>query len=153
VYSKLEHARVVCKLWIINKRSCQLSYLDNFSSKLYKSHALKVFFKHCKPKEHFIRCFSSAVAYWTRMHGVIWSNPGQVKYFLFLSCSCHVVILYYPKNYFTKVSYFLKIFYHTTLHGPIASGTIVDSTSQVCSSTMLVLPILENWKVQFLGSL
>jgi hypothetical protein len=52
---------------------------------------------------------SSVVAYWTRTHRVIGSNPGQVK---------------------------------TSLYGPIASGASVDPTSQVCSSAILVLPIV-----------
>jgi hypothetical protein len=36
--------------------------------------------------------------------------------------------------------------------GPIASGTSVDPTSQVCLSTMLVLSIVGNQNVQFWGS-
>jgi hypothetical protein len=51
------------------------------------------------------------------------------------------------KELFSKVLYFLKI--HTSLHGPIASGASVNPTSQVCSSAMLVLPIVEILKVQF----
>jgi hypothetical protein len=62
------------------------------------------------------------------------------KYF-YLSYSLHVAILHYAKNYFSKVLYFPKIYNHTSLHGPIASGATVDPTSQVCSSTMLVLTI------------
>jgi hypothetical protein len=88
------------------------------------------------------------VSYWTRMHGVIGLNPGQVKFF-FLSCSCHVVILHYTKNYFPKVLNLPKIKNHISLHGPTVSGTSANSTSQVCLFTMLVLPIVENWKVWF----
>jgi hypothetical protein len=61
----------------------------------------------------------------------------------------HVVILHYTKNYYTKVLYFLKIYNRTSLYGPTVRGTSVDSTSQVCLSTMLVLPIVENLKVRF----
>jgi hypothetical protein len=46
VYSVPEY--VLCKFLIINKRLRQLSYLDNSSFKLYKSHGLKVFFKYRK---------------------------------------------------------------------------------------------------------
>jgi hypothetical protein len=85
------------------------------------------------------------------MHVVVGSNPGAIK-IIFLSCSRHVVILHYTKNYFSKVLYFLKTFHHTSLYGPTASGARADPSSQVCSSTMLVLPILDNCKVRFEGS-
>jgi hypothetical protein len=71
------------------------------------------------------------------------SSPARVEIF-FLSCSRHVVILHHTKNYFTKVSYFPKIFYHASLYGPTASGASVDPTLQVCSSAMLVLQIVGN---------
>jgi hypothetical protein len=72
------------------------------------------------------------------------SNPGEVGTLFFLPCSRHVFTLHYTKNYYTKVLYFLKIYNHTSLYGPIASGASVDPTSQVCWSAMLVLPIAEN---------
>jgi hypothetical protein len=75
------------------------------------------------------------------MNGVAGSNPGQIEIFL---CSRRVVILHYTKNYYTKVLHFLKIYNHTSLYGPIASGTSVDPTSQICLSAMLVLPIVGN---------
>jgi hypothetical protein len=75
------------------------------------------------------------------MHGVIGSNPSEVKFFF--SCSRHAVILHCAWNYFDKLLYFPKIFCHTSLYGPIASGTSVDPNSQVCLSTMLALPIVE----------
>jgi hypothetical protein len=71
------------------------------------------------------------VAYWTHMHGVVGLNPGEVKIF-FLSCSRHVVILHYTKNYYAKVLYFPKSKNHTSLYDPTASGASVDPTSQVC---------------------
>jgi hypothetical protein len=40
--------------------------------------------------------------------------------------------------------YFPKIYDLASLYGPIASGTNVDPTSQVCLSAMLLLPIVEN---------
>jgi hypothetical protein len=40
------------------------------------------------------------------MDGVIELNPGQVKIFGFLSCSCYAVILHYKKNYYSKVFYY-----------------------------------------------
>jgi hypothetical protein len=46
---------------------------------------------------------------------------------------------------------FPKVYNHISLYGTIASGTIFDPTSQVCPSTMLVLPIVGNWKVRFGG--
>jgi hypothetical protein len=90
-----------------------------------------------------VRRVSFVVAYWTRTRGDPGSNPGSVGIF-FLSCSRHVVILDYPKNYFSKILYFLKIFYQTSLFVPVASGASVDPTSQVCSSVVLVLPIVGN---------
>lgn len=39
--------------------------------------------------------------------------------------------------------YFLKIYNHTSLRGPTASGTSGYPTSKVCTSTMLVLPIVK----------
>jgi hypothetical protein len=38
---------ILCKIWIINKRLHQLSYLDNFSFQLYKLYGLNVFCKYC----------------------------------------------------------------------------------------------------------
>jgi hypothetical protein len=67
----------------------------------------------------------------------------------FLSCNRHVVILNHTKNHYTKVLYFPKVFSHTSQHVLIASGASVDPTSQVCSSAMLVSPIVENWQVRF----
>jgi hypothetical protein len=78
------------------------------------------------------------------MHGVMGSNPGQAETFFFLSCSCHVVILHCTKNHFPKVLYFPKIYNHTSLYGPIASGTSVDPTLQVCLAAMMVFPIVGN---------
>jgi hypothetical protein len=46
-----------------------------------------------------------------------------VKSIFFLSCSQHAVILHYTKNFFSKVLCFPKIYNHTSLYGPIASGT------------------------------
>jgi hypothetical protein len=77
------------------------------------------------------------------MHVVIGLNPGSH----FFSCSHYVVISHYTKNYCTKVVYFLEIFHHTSVCGPVASGTSVDSSSQVCSSAVLVLATVENCKV------
>jgi hypothetical protein len=37
------HTWVVCKFWIINKRLLQLSHLDNFNFKLYRSYGLNIF--------------------------------------------------------------------------------------------------------------
>jgi hypothetical protein len=82
----------------------------------------------------------------TRTHGVTESNPGQVKTSSFLSCSRHVIL---HKNYYTKVLYYSKICYLTSLYSPIASGASVDPTSQVCSPAMLVLPIVGNCVVRF----
>jgi hypothetical protein len=48
--------------------------------------------------------------------------------------------------------YFSKIYNHTSLYDPIASGASDDPTSQVCSSAMLVLPIVVHLKVRFYGS-
>jgi hypothetical protein len=76
------------------------------------------------------------------MFGVMGFNPGQVK--TFISCSRHMIILHYTKNYNGKVLHFPDIFYHTSLYGPVASGASVDPTSQVCSSAMLVKPIVWN---------
>jgi hypothetical protein len=66
------------------------------------------------------------------MHGVTESKPVGVNFFMQPPCF-----------------YFPKIKKHTSLYGPIASGASVGPTSQVCSSNMLVSPIVENWKVRF----
>jgi hypothetical protein len=83
---------------------------------------------------------SAVVACWTHTLGIMGSNPCQVKPF-FLSCSRHV-ILHKTKNCCIKVLYIPKIFCHTSLCGPIASGASVDPTSQICSFAMLVLLIV-----------
>jgi hypothetical protein len=92
---------------------------------------------------HVIRRFSSVVEKGTCTHGVIGLNPGEVMCIL-LSCRRYVVILHHTKNYYTKVLYFMKVSNHTSLYGPVASGASADPTSQVCSSAVLVLPIVEN---------
>jgi hypothetical protein len=66
---------------------------------------------------------TSVVAYSTRKFVVMGSNPGQVIFLL--SCSRHVVILHYTKNYYAKVVYIPKIYDHTLLYDPIASGASV----------------------------
>jgi hypothetical protein len=78
-------------------------------------------------------CDSSVVAYWTRMHGVMGLNPGQVKLFF-----CFVQLSY------TKVLYFPKIYNHTSLYGPTVNGVSVYLTSKVRSATMLLIPIVGN---------
>jgi hypothetical protein len=67
----------------------------------------------------------------------------------FFSRAPAILLLYYTKNYHAKLLYFLKIVYKTSLYDTTASGAVVDPTSQVCSSTMLALPSLENREVQF----
>jgi hypothetical protein len=58
------------------------------------------------------------------MHRVVGSNRGQVKfYFSFMQPPCCYFILY--KELFS-VLYFLKIYNHTSLYGPIARGASVD---------------------------
>jgi hypothetical protein len=70
------------------------------------------------------------------------SNTGEVIFLV--SCSGHVVVLHYTKNYCTKVVYFSKIHYRTSMYDPIASGAIVDPNSQVRLSDILALPIAGN---------
>jgi uncharacterized protein YvpB len=65
-------------------------------------------------------------------------NPGQIKN---VSCSHHVVIFHYEKNYYNKDLYFPK---NRKSHGPTASGASVDPTSQVCSSATLVTQTVQN---------
>jgi hypothetical protein len=64
----------------------------------------------------------------------------------FCSHSRHAVILYHTNNYYAQVLYFPKIYNNTLLYDPTVSGTSIDSTSQVCSSSMLVLPTVGNQK-------
>jgi hypothetical protein len=85
------------------------------------------------------------VGYWTCTRRFVGSSPSKVKILFFHSASMLLL-----KNYYTKVLYFPKI--HASLYGPIASGASVDPTSQVCSSAMLVFPIVENLKVRFYSS-
>jgi hypothetical protein len=47
-------------------------------------------------------------------------------------------------NDYNEVVYFPKNYNHTLLYGCILSDAIVDPNSQVCSSAMLVLPIVGN---------
>jgi hypothetical protein len=72
-----------------------------------------------------------------------------VKPEFFLSFGRHVVILYYTKDYYTRLLYVPQIYNQTSLYGPVASDAIVGPTSQVCSSHILLLPIVRNRKVQF----
>jgi hypothetical protein len=74
---------------------------------------------------------------YTYMHVVTGTNYGQVSNFCFMQLSCCYAIQVF--------FYFL----YTLLYDPTASGTSVDPTSQVHSSTMLVLPIIQNLKVRF----
>jgi hypothetical protein len=57
-----------------------------------------------------------------------------------------VMLLFYIIQRITmsEFCYFPKIYNHTSLYGPGASGASVDATSQICSSAMLVLPIVGN---------
>jgi hypothetical protein len=43
----------------------------------------------------------------------------------------------------------VKIYNHTSLYDPTATGASVNPTSQVCSHAMLVLPIVGNCEVRF----
>jgi hypothetical protein len=73
---------------------------------------------------------------------------------------CHAattVILHYSQNYYTEVLNFSKNLYHTSLYGPIASGTSVSPTLYIHFSTMLVLlnnglicmgHVVESWSSQ-----
>jgi hypothetical protein len=103
------------------------------------------------------------VAHWTRTHGVMGSYSSKIVSFF-------QQVRFYFKSYkellFPKFCIFRKsmtihhcmapdfpkIYVHTSLYGPIASGASVDPTSQVCFSTMLLLPIVGNLKVRFYGS-
>jgi hypothetical protein len=98
-----------------------------------------------------MRRVSSVIAYSSDTHGVAGSNPGQVNFFFMQPPHCYFT-LYCTKNYFfSKGLYFLKICNHTSSYVPTTSGANVDPTSQVCSSAMLVLPIVGNWKLRFFG--
>jgi hypothetical protein len=90
---------------------------------------------------------SSVVVRWIRTHGAMGSNSGQVKC---VSYCCHV-ILHNTKNHYNKVPYFSKIYNHSALYVTDVSGANGDSTSQVRSSAMLVLPIFRNPKIMILG--
>jgi hypothetical protein len=91
------------------------------------------------------------VAYCTRTHGVSGSNHDEVKIcFSFLQPPYCYFTLY--EELFSKVLYFPKIYNHTSLCGPTASGASVDPTSQVCLPAMLVLPVVKYLKVRFYGS-
>jgi hypothetical protein len=52
---------------------------------------------------------------------------------------------------FPSVLCFPKMFKLTSLRGHTTSGASVDRTSQVCSSAMLGLPIIENCEARFYG--
>jgi hypothetical protein len=87
---------------------------------------------------------SSVVVHWTRAKVVMGTNPGRVKIFI-VSCSRHGIVLHCTNNCCTKVVYFSKIYCHTSLY----VSAIVVPTSQVRSSAMLVLEIVENKNYEF----
>jgi hypothetical protein len=77
-------------------------------------------------------------------HGIeSWSSQT----FIFFPAAA--MLFYIIKNYFSKFLYFPKFYNHTSLYGLNASDVSVYPTSQVCSSTMLVLLIVGNLKVRF----
>jgi hypothetical protein len=73
-----------------------------------------------------------------------WDRILSSKTPFLASCTCHVVILHYTKNYDIKVMYIPKIYNHTSLYSPIVSGASVNPTLEVPSSAMLVLSIVGN---------
>jgi hypothetical protein len=102
------HTCVLCKFWIISKKLRQLYSLHRFSFRLYKTCGLNVFLMQCKSipvrhKAHYL-CDSILDSYeWG--HRI---EPRSTQNIFILSCSRHVDILHYTKNYFSKVLYFPK---------------------------------------------
>jgi hypothetical protein len=86
---------------------------------------------------------------WTRMQRIRGSNPFQVK--IILVHATAMLLFYIIQSIIIHVLYCSKFFCHTLLHGHITSGAVVDLTSQVCSSAMLVLPTVGNIKIRFYG--
>jgi hypothetical protein len=86
------------------------------------------------------------VAYWIHTKVVMGSNPDRA--ICLVSCRRRIVILYFTKKYCSEVVYFSKIYYHTSLYDPAVRDTIVDSTSQVSSFAMFILPIVGNETVR-----
>jgi hypothetical protein len=142
------YTRVLCKLWIINKRLYLLSYLVNFSFQLYKSCDLMSFSSNINQNQYVIRHVGSVVAYWSHTHGGhrIEFSSSLNFFLLFLQPSCYFTL---HKELLSQCFVFSDIFNHTSLYGPIASGGGVEPTLQVCSPAMLVLPIGGNCKVRF----
>jgi hypothetical protein len=73
------------------------------------------------------------------MHGVMGSNPDQVK--TFFSGRHHVVILHYTKNYYTKVLYFPEVYNHTSLYALLQVVPVSIPPLFVCN---VVLPTVGN---------
>jgi hypothetical protein len=69
-----------------------------------------------------------------------WSSHFVLLY----AAAMLLVALYEELLAGTKVVYFSKIYYRTSLYDPVVSGTSVAPTSQVRSPSVLVLPIVEN---------
>jgi hypothetical protein len=71
----------------------------------------------------------------------------QNIFFSFLQRPCYFNSL----KKLQKFCIFPKIYKHTSLYSPTASGASVDPTSQVCSPAMFVLPIVGNWYQDFMA--
>lgn len=117
MYSIPEYTCILCKSRFVNKI---LSFiLNNFSFKLYKSHALSL-------DVPFISDSSALVVYLPHMHRVIALNSGVVFFYA-------ATILFYIIQRIISPEFYVF---------PIASGASINPTSQVYSSAMLVLPII-----------
>jgi hypothetical protein len=75
------------------------------------------------------------------MYGVMGSNPGQVKTCCFFHAAA-MLLFYMIQKITVPKFYIFRKYYHALLYGPIPSGSDVSPALQVCSSAMLVLPIV-----------
>jgi hypothetical protein len=79
------------------------------------------------------------------MLGEMGSTAGHVSFFLVYPHFCFTSY----ENSCTIFLYFPYIYNRPSLCGPIARGAIVDPTSEVYLSLMLVLLVVGNWKLSF----
>jgi hypothetical protein len=79
------------------------------------------------------------------MHGVVGTDPVKVKIFFFHAVAM-LLFFIIQRIYFSFI--FFKNFCCALLCGCVACGTAVDPNSQVCSSAILVLPMVENCLMQ-----
>jgi hypothetical protein len=81
---------------------------------------------------------SCVVAHFICTHVVMGSSLHKINLYWFMQTPYFV--LYHTKNHYAKFVYFSTLYYRISVYEPAVSGASVDPTSQVRSSSVLVLP-------------